>query len=384
MKKIVIFSKQSLFSGNMENGIAEVVDSLAVNLTSEYQVNVVCAEGDLSLAQTVTDIKILEEGIKYGRFLQINYYIVESNHWSKKAKKIIDFIQPDIFHAFEEPEIILILNNRPRKSIFTFDSIDFLYKNLKILSQYDAVTSFSEEYVKIAERYIGDEIKKEKVKLQKVKIGVVSNLFSPEKGVLLPAPYSVDDLTNKQISRQRIKEKYDIKNDFPICLILCRLTKEKGLDNVINSISEIKNQKINLLIIGQGDKYYEQLLKEKSGDNVIFINNFGTIMQVIPLAAGVDFYLQPSLMESGGIMPMTMSLYGTIPIVTLNGGLRDNFNEDNAIVIKDNKIVEALDEAITLYSDIEALNKKQRNSMLQPFSWEVRKKRFIEIYESEE
>ena len=81
---------------------------------------------------------------------------------------------------------------------------------------------------------------------------------------------------------------------------------------------------------------------------------------------------------------MTMSLYGTIPIVTLNGGLRDNFNEDNAIVIKDNKIVEALNEAIALYSDVETLNKKQRNSMLQPFSWEVRKKRFIEIYESEE
>jgi glycogen synthase len=34
-------------------------------------------------------------------------------------------------------------------------------------------------------------------------------------------------------------------------------------------------------------------------------------------------------------MPMTASQYGAIPIVTLNGGLADNFNDNNAIVVYD-------------------------------------------------
>jgi glycogen synthase len=55
-------------------------------------------------------------------------------------------------------------------------------------------------------------------------------------------------------------------------------------------------------------------------------------------------------MESGGLMPMTASRYGTIPIVTQNGSLKDNFNSDNAIIIK-NDIVESINSAIELYNN---------------------------------
>jgi glycogen synthase len=40
-------------------------------------------------------------------------------------------------------------------------------------------------------------------------------------------------------------------------------------------------------------------------------------------------------------MPMTASRYGAIPITTLNGGLADNFNDENAIIVYDD-----LNEAI--------------------------------------
>jgi len=48
-------------------------------------------------------------------------------------------------------------------------------------------------------------------------------------------------------------------------------------------------------------------------------------------------------MESGGIMPMIMSMYGTIPITTLNGGLKDNFNSDNAIIVENNDVALSLE-----------------------------------------
>jgi glycogen synthase len=64
-------------------------------------------------------------------------------------------------------------------------------------------------------------------------------------------------------------------------------------------------------------------------------------------------------MESGGLMPMTASRYGTIPIVTQNGGLKDNFNSSNAIIIK-NDIIESINSAIELYNNKEELTKKRQ------------------------
>ena len=45
MKKLVLFSEESLLSGNIKCGIAEVVDSLALSLVNIYDVWIICKEG---------------------------------------------------------------------------------------------------------------------------------------------------------------------------------------------------------------------------------------------------------------------------------------------------------------------------------------------------
>jgi glycogen synthase len=80
-------------------------------------------------------------------------------------------------------------------------------------------------------------------------------------------------------------------------------------------------------------------------------------------------------------MPMTASCYGAIPIVTLNGGLSDNFNEDNAIVVDDNGLSDAISRAAALYADKDALMTKRKVCMDQDFSWTTRKAEYIELYE---
>jgi starch synthase len=71
--------------------------------------------------------------------------------------------------------------------------------------------------------------------------------------------------------------------------------------------------------------------------------------------AGSDFYLSPSVYETCGLMPMNASSYGTIPIINLSGGLEDNFNEDNAIIIQDGNLKAALDDAVNLYKNKNSL-----------------------------
>ena len=102
---------------------------------------------------------------------------------------------------------------------------------------------------------------------------------------------------------------------------------------------------------------------------------------MLPYMAAADFYLQPSLKESGGITPMVSALYGAIPIVTQAGGLKDNFNKENAIIVENN-LAQKLEEALKIYSTDSLLREKRKKAMLSEFGWTTRKKQYIELYES--
>lgn len=222
-----------------------------------------------------------------------------------------------------------------------------------------------------------------KLNFKRISIGVLEDFFSPSRGLLLPAEYNAYDQLGKEKSRKRIKEKYNIPQENFVCLTMCRLVKEKGIDDIIQAIPDIKDLNCTLLIIGKGLEYYEEkLLEQSKQNNIIFIKNLGEPFQICPIAAGCDFYLQPSLMETGGLMPMTMSLYGTIPIVTQNGGLADNFNEENAIIVRNNDVFSSLKKAAEIYNNPIKLEEKRRICMTQDFSWSKRKQEFINLYEA--
>jgi hypothetical protein len=63
MKNLVIYSEESIFSGNISCGIAEVVDSLGNSLTSEYNVSIVCKAGNMSLANSLTEFDVTLNGV---------------------------------------------------------------------------------------------------------------------------------------------------------------------------------------------------------------------------------------------------------------------------------------------------------------------------------
>lgn len=268
--------------------------------------------------------------------------------------------------------------------IYTFDNTAFLLGKENFLSYYDSITTFSVGYTREVAKENGAVSEKLKtLNFKEVSIGVLEEIFSPKKGLLLSAPYNSEDQSGKEKCSRRLREKYNIPDEHFICLTMCRLVEQKGIKYIIQAIPVLKELNAILLIVGKGDKEYEdELSKYTIEDNVIYIKDLGLPIQVAPMAAGADFYLQPSIYESGGIMPMTMSLYGAIPMVTQVGGFSDNFDEYNAIIIKDSNVINGLKEAATLYKNPEKLREKRRVCMTQNFSWDSRKQDFIKLYES--
>lgn len=382
-KKIVLYSEESFFGGTVNCGIAEVVDSLAITLADIYEVYVVCREGDTSLAKAISELHFFSPGIKEGKLFKVNYILINSLEWPNKSYSFINNLKPDIIHNFEDPNLILHLNFKS-KMIYTFDDINYIKNKIQILKRYDYVTSFSKAFIDELLQEKENSFLTEELKLKKVSIGILDKLFNPEKGLLLPYAYNILNLNGKNKCKKRILETYHNGEDSCIFLFAARLVKQKGLDNIVQAIDLLTSDNNFFIIIGTGEKYYEDYFQNisKNNKNIFFINEKLLPTQVMAFLSGADFYIQPSLQESGGLMPMTASCYGTIPIVTLNGGLKDNFNKENAIVVKENNLYNSIKEAIELYNNKEMFEKKIKTVMNINFSWEDRKIDFIKLYEN--
>lgn len=385
MKKLVMLSVESVFSGRVLSGMAEMVDSMANALSKDYKVSIVCPDGDSIFARTASNLRVIEDGVRTCRFSAVDYYLIQPEMWLEKVVDVAENLQPDILHNFAEPEIISMLPTRPKKTVCTFDQADFVRGKEEYLRLYNSVTTSSKNYAKeILE--VNDELANtlSSIDFKGITAGILDVAFAPEKGLLIPNKYTANEQDGKQLCKQRLLKTYGIEGNPYICLMMCRLIKEKGLEKVFDSIDTIRETGGLLVVVGKGRHEYEQRLRKyKHSDGVVYIDRWASPVQAAPLAAGADFYLCPSNTEACGLMPMTASRYGAVPIVTLNGGLADNFNNDNAIVIDENGLTEAIKRAAEIYSNNELMASKRKVCMEQDFSWTTRKAEYIEIYEKE-
>ena len=383
MKKIIFYSEESLFSGNVKCGIAEVVDSLGNALAKDYEVSIVCKSGNLSMANNLAELKQIKQGVNFCRFLQVDYYMIDTDYWPEEAIDIINRIKPDIFHNFENPNVASRLLQAPQKSIYTFDDLEYIKDKLDFLYNYNYITTFSNEFYKVVLESNTDAAKfLQHLPFKKVRIGISSDIIGPEEGLLLPMMYNSINQNGKEQAKLELCKKYGLSIDKPIFLYMSRISYIKGAELVLSMIPIINKLNGQVIVIGKGENEYEERLQHcVEAGQIIFINKKFTPFHMPTFMAGADFYLQPSVMESGGLMPLSASRYGAIPIVTLNGGLADNFNKENAIIILNDNLDEAIAQAFKIYQKKDFLYEKRKICMTQDFSWDTRKKDFIELYE---
>lgn len=385
MKKLLMLSKESVFSGYVKCGMAELSDSLANSLTENYEVFLIVANGHSRLPSITGQVSELEPGVQNIKFAKVNYFIIDLELWPEKPVELINKIQPDIFHNLDDPSILSLISYKIPKTICTFDSMEFANEHSEYFSLYDNITTNSQTMARSILRQRSNLSNSlSNTNFSGVAPGILTEFFTPEKGLLIPAAYNSKNLLGKSFCKQRLTDAYGLSKNPFICLTMCRLVKEKGLDAIIENIPFIKEKGGILIVVGKGDPYYEkQLAKFTQKDGLIYIPSWASYLQMPPFLAGADFYLQPSLIENGGLMPLTAMSYGTIPIITLNGGLLDNFNDDNAIIVYDDTgLKDAITRAADLYNDKQAFNNKKVHCMQQDISWNSRKENYIALYES--
>ena len=173
-----------------------------------------------------------------------------------------------------------------------------------------------------------------------------------------------------------------------------RLVSQKGLDLFPPIIERLLAEEVQLVFLGEGDPYYEEMLKNfarQYPSKVSTTIDFNSVLAQ-RIYAGSDLFLMPSAFEPCGLGQLISMRYGTIPIVRATGGLADTVRDytqnpayGTGFVFTDytpEAFWDAIMRALRLYRDRpgEWAN-LVRQAMHQDFSWAKSSASYLELYQ---
>jgi starch synthase len=168
--------------------------------------------------------------------------------------------------------------------------------------------------------------------------------------------------------------------------MVTRLVAHKGLDIVKDALESILNEKVQFVVLGTGDSYYEGFFKDmeyKYGNKLKTIVAFNQDLSRKIYAAS-DIFLMPSKSEPCGLAQMIACSYGTVPIVRAVGGLYDTIkSEVNGFVFKNfnaHELLYRIKDAVSLYRSGEAWSALRAGAMESDFTWSSSAIQYRELY----
>ena len=226
--------------------------------------------------------------------------------------------------------------------------------------------------------------------------GIDTEVWNPKTDPMIATNFTVAKLgQGKQKNKEELCTRFNLSPDLPLISFIGRLVLEKGADLLEEAISRSINEhrgKVNFLILGAGEPYMEQALRELKAmlpeQCNIFIGYDEALAHQV--YAGSDFLLMPSRVEPCGLNQLYALRYGTVPIVRSTGGLKDtviDFGDDGGYGIRFNNasvddICYSISRALTLYENQQHLQLLRKRMMALDFSWDRSAKEYITLYQS--
>ncbi|WP_409522929.1 glycogen synthase [Nitrincola sp. MINF-07-Sa-05] len=213
-------------------------------------------------------------------------------------------------------------------------------------------------------------------------------------------------VTHKQKNKLKLYQKYNqLDINKPLCLILSRLVEEKGVFYFCEkngTLSEFHLAQLTELfqhtnVIACGLASGENKLEVEKGFyeimsrfhcNFLFINAYSdNLAQDLMLAS--DIFIFPALVEPCGLTQMYAMSYGSIPIVSPVGGLKDSViseerypGKGTGYVMKDtslNEIVRLVKVAVNSLNDSRGYFSLIRRIISTDYSWERRVRPYLDL-----
>jgi starch synthase len=174
--------------------------------------------------------------------------------------------------------------------------------------------------------------------------------------------------------------------------MVTRLSSQKGIDLVIETMGDFLGEGAAFVILGSGDSMYEDYflkLKKRFPDRIGVRIGFDEKL-AHQILAGSDILLMPSQYEPCGLTQMYSLKYGAVPVVRSVGGLADSIKEFNRKTLrgtgfKFKKFVpdhlhQAVKKAVSVYRKKDQWQKLTLNDMNANFGWDRAAKKYCQLY----
>lgn len=287
-------------------------------------------------------------------------------------------------------------------SCYTMDTLEFygeinmLKGGLVAATAINAVSPTYAEEIKTAEfgcRLNGVLYHRRNV-LHGILNGVDYDRWNTATDPYLTAHYSIDDLTGKTICKKDLQKAAGFKPNakVPLLGVITRLVPQKGIDILADAIEEIVATGAQLVILGTGDRRYEDAVREWADRWPKQVCAWIEFSQELAhqIEAGVDIFLMPSEFEPCGQNQLYSMRYGTIPLVHGVGGLEDSvidYAHKGGTGFKfygytPETFTDGLKRALKVYADGRKWKTLMRRAMKQDFSVVHMAKEYIALYEA--
>ncbi len=261
----------------------------------------------------------------------------------------------------------------------------------------DAISTVSETYAREIQtpEYgsgLHKVLRKRRDRLYGVLNGIDLEVWDPRTDSFLDSRYEPSDRRAKEANKQALQRELGLpKSKVPLMGFIGRLVEQKGVDVLLQALSEILSRKIQLIILGAGKQPLEDALRSWVGKNPNLAIHLGYDEALAHrVYAGADMFLMPSRFEPCGLGQLISMRYGTVPIVRKTGGLADTVQDYSMDPGKatgftfDELVPEALlgaiDKALEVRKRGTAWKRLQTNGFNQDFSWERSAGTYDEIY----
>ena len=185
---------------------------------------------------------------------------------------------------------------------------------------------------------------------------------------------------------------FNLDPNRPLIVFIGRLVGEKGADLFPEAFDlALKNSDISLLVLGSGmsdvEKELELLKVPFKGVYNAFIGYDESLSH--KMYAGADFLLMPSRVEPCGLNQMYSLRYGTVPVTSKVGGLKDtviDINEGGFGIchneITSEEIANAIQRAAVFYKNTQEFETNRRRIMNIDHSWDASAEEYLNLYKS--
>ena len=222
--------------------------------------------------------------------------------------------------------------------------------------------------------------------------GIDVEVWNPSTDPMLQVNFTKKTvLKNKKKNKEKLCKEYGLYPDLPLFSFIGRFATEKGADLlpeiVWRSIKQSQGE-LNVMILGSGNTYLENQLKELNYVYSNFALDLGYKEHLShQMYASSDFLLMPSRVEPCGLNQMYAMRYGTVPVVSYTGGLKDTVEDVstggagiNFAYPGVDDVVQAMDRAVHIYREKDVMNNLVQANMNFDFSWEKSAKKYVDLY----